>query len=96
MQLLDPEVVLLPDAAAVGMGSLREHGARPQWRARCRAGRRARSSRSSTGSPRSCGLRPGKTRGVVQFTIDGDRIVAIDVTGDAERIRGLDIVLLDA
>ncbi len=28
MQLLDPEVVLLPDAAAVGMGSLREtHGA---------------------------------------------------------------------
>ena len=38
----------------------------------------------------------GQVRGVVQFTIDGDRIVAIDVTGDDERIRELDIVTLDA
>ena len=36
-----------------------------------------------------------RDRGVVQFTIRDDRIVSIDVTGDAERIRELDIVTLD-
>jgi len=37
----------------------------------------------------------GHTRGVVEFTIRDDRIVAITVTGDAERIAELDLVVLD-
>jgi RNA polymerase sigma-70 factor (ECF subfamily) len=38
----------------------------------------------------------GQVRGVVEFTIRNDVIVAINVTGDDERIRELDIVTLDA
>jgi RNA polymerase sigma-70 factor (ECF subfamily) len=37
----------------------------------------------------------GQIRGVVGFTIVDGKIVAIDVTGDPERIRHLDIVLVD-
>ena len=55
MRVLDPDVVLLPDAAAVNMGSLREARGRRPSRPRCRAARAARSSRSSTASPASCG-----------------------------------------
>jgi hemolysin activation/secretion protein len=34
-------------------------------------------------------------RGVVEFRVVDGRIVAIDVTGDPDRIRRLDIVPLD-
>ena len=37
----------------------------------------------------------GHIRGVVQFTVHDGRVVAIDVTGDDERIRTLDVVTLD-
>ena len=37
----------------------------------------------------------GHTRGVVEFTIDDGRILAINVTGDARRIAELDLFLLD-
>jgi RNA polymerase sigma-70 factor (ECF subfamily) len=38
----------------------------------------------------------GQVRGVVQFTIRGGRILAIDVTGDPDCIAALDVVTLDA
>ena len=39
---------------------------------------------------------PGdRTRGVIEFTLAGDKIVVINVTGDDEYIRRLDIVPLD-
>jgi RNA polymerase sigma-70 factor (ECF subfamily) len=97
MQLLDPDVVLLPDAAAVGMGSLREtHGAEAV------AGVLSGGARGAVlaivdgvaafvWAPGGRGI-----RGVVQFTLRDDRIVAIDVTGDPDRIAQLDIVTLDA
>jgi RNA polymerase sigma-70 factor (ECF subfamily) len=37
----------------------------------------------------------GHLRGVVQFTVTNGKIVAIDVTGDVERLQQLDIVLLE-
>jgi RNA polymerase sigma-70 factor (ECF subfamily) len=37
----------------------------------------------------------GRTRGVVAFTLDGGRIVEIDVIGDPEHLGQLDVVLLD-
>jgi hypothetical protein len=34
-------------------------------------------------------------RGAVQFTVTNGKVVAIDVTSDAERLQQLDIVLID-
>jgi RNA polymerase sigma-70 factor (ECF subfamily) len=95
LSLLDPEVVLRPDPAALRMGSLQEtHGA-------------AAVASSLAGGARSAQLAiidgltgfawtpGGRLRGVVQFTITNGKIVALDVTGDVERLRQLDIVLLD-
>ena len=96
MQLLDPEVVLLPDAAAVGMGSLRETRGAAAVASALSGGAQGAILAIVDGVAAFVWAPAGQTRGVVQFTIDGDRIVAIDVTGDAERIRELDIVLLDA
>jgi len=95
LQLLDPEVVLVPDAAAVAMGSLREmHGARDVATALSGGARGARLA--IVGGLAGFVWAPGgQTRGVVEFTIRDDRIVAITVTGDAQRIAELDLVLLD-
>lgn len=95
MQLLDPDVVLLPDAAAVGMGSLREtRGAEAVARA-LSGGARNATLAIVDGVAAFVWAPGGRIRGVVQFTVRDDRIVAIDVTGDDERIRELDIVTLD-
>jgi hypothetical protein len=37
----------------------------------------------------------GRLRGAVQFTVTNGKVVAIDVTSDAERLQQLDIVLID-
>ena len=37
----------------------------------------------------------GDVRGIIEFTVRDGQIVALDVTGDAERLRELDVVLLD-
>jgi len=37
----------------------------------------------------------GRMRGAVEFILAGDRIVAIHVTGDSERLDALDIVPVD-
>ena len=95
MQLLDPDVVLLPDAAAVAMGSLREtHGAEAVASA-LSGGARNATLAIVDGVAAFVWAPGGQVRGVVQFTVRDDRIVAIDVTGDDERIRELDIVTLD-
>jgi RNA polymerase sigma-70 factor (ECF subfamily) len=96
MRLLDPEVVLVPDVAAISMGSLREmHGAADVATALSggAAGARLAIIDGLTGFVWAPG---GKTRGAVEFTLAGDRIVAIRVTGDDERLRSLDIVPLDS
>jgi RNA polymerase sigma factor (sigma-70 family) len=95
MQLLDPEVVLLPDAAAIAMGSLREtHGAEAV--ATALSGGATNATLAIVDGVAAFVWAPGgQVRGVVQFTLRDDRIVSIDVTGDDARIRELDIVTMD-
>src|SRR5262249_27771679 len=97
IELLDPDVVLLPDAAAVGMGSLREmRGADAVATALSGGARGATLALVDGVAGFVWAPGGGDIRGVVQFTLDHDHIVAIDVTGDPERIARLDIVTLDA
>ena len=86
--LLDPDVVLRPDAAAVAHGVAARDARRRRGRPRV-VGRSARCAARDRRRPRR--LRVGARRADPrrrEFTIvDGERIVAIDVTGDAERHR---------
>ena len=96
MGLLHPDVVLVPDAAAVGMGSLRAmQGAGDV--ARALSGGASGATLAVIGGVTGFVWAPGgQIRGVVTFSIRDDRIVGISVTGDAARIADLDIVTLDA
>src|SRR4029453_18531301 len=94
LQLLDPDVVLVPDAAALQMGSLREmQGARDVATALSGGARGARLA-IVDGLAGFLWAPGGRTQGVVEFTIRDGRIIAINVTGDAQRIAELDLVLL--
>ena len=95
LQLLDPDVVLLPDAAAVAMGSMREtHGAEAVANM-LSGGARGATLAIVDGIAAFVWAPGGQIRGVVRFTLRDERIVSIDVTGDDEQIRALDIVTLD-
>ena len=95
LRLLDPDVVLRPDAAAVRMGSLRETSGADAVAAALSGGARAAQLAIVDGVAALVWAPGGQTRGVIEFTLVDDRIVAINVTGDSERIRSLDIVTLD-
>jgi RNA polymerase sigma-70 factor (ECF subfamily) len=94
LNLLDPEVVLRPDAAAIRMGSLRE--TRGAAAVASSMGARGAQLAIVDGLTGLVWMPGGRLRGAVQFTVTNGRIVAIDVTGDVERMQQLDIVLLDA
>jgi RNA polymerase sigma-70 factor (ECF subfamily) len=95
MQLLAPDVVMVPDAAAVAMGSLRETRGADAVAAALSGGARAAMRATVDGAAAWLWAPGGHVRGVVQFTVRDGQIVAIDVTGDAERIAELEIVALD-
>jgi RNA polymerase sigma factor (sigma-70 family) len=94
MQLLDPDVALVPDAAAIAMGSLRETRGAAEVASALSGGARAATPALVDGVPAWLWAPGGQIRGVVRFTVRDDRIVAIDVTGDVERIAELEIVTL--
>jgi RNA polymerase sigma-70 factor (ECF subfamily) len=96
LQLLDPDVVLQPDEAAVRMGSLRETRGAEAVAGALSGGAQTAALAIVDGLAGLVWAPAGRTRGVIEFTVAGDRIVAIHVTGDAERIGELDIVVLDA
>jgi RNA polymerase sigma-70 factor (ECF subfamily) len=93
--LLDPEVVLRPDAAALRMGALRETRGAVEVATALSGGAQGASIAVVEGLAALVWAPGGQTRGVIRFTVAGDRIVAIDVTGDADRIGELDIVLVE-
>ena len=95
LQLLDPDVVLVPDTAAVQMGSLRETRGAFGVATALSGGARGARLAIVNGLAGFVWAPGGQLRGVVEFTVDDGRIVAINVTGDADRIRALDIVTLD-
>lgn len=96
LAVLDPDVALRPDAAAVRMGSLREtHGAAAVAAALAGGAQAARLALVD-GVPALVWAPGGTTSGVIEFRVAFGRMVALDVTGDPARIGELEIVLLDA
>lgn len=96
LTVLDPDVALRPDPAALRMGSLREtHGATAVAAA---VGGGAQAARLALvdGVPALVWAPGDITRGVIEFRVAADRIVALDVTGDPARIGELEIVFLNA
>lgn len=98
LSLLDPDVVLHadrfvgPSPAPVvlrGVASVRD-GA-------LLASARARASELALvdGVPGLLMVRDGRLSVVLSFTIDDDRITGIDVIADPERLRGLEVAVLD-
>src|SRR5262249_51021837 len=90
--LLDPDVELRPDRAAVSMGSLRAtRGAGNVAAARAGGARGARVA-VVDGVPALVWAPGGHVRGVIDFTIVDGRVVALDVIGDVGRLDHLEIV----
>jgi RNA polymerase sigma-70 factor, ECF subfamily len=59
--------------------------------------RRARGARAAllAGAPAAAWLPGGSVRVVYEFTVRGDRIAAIDLIADPERLRELDLVIAE-
>jgi RNA polymerase sigma factor (sigma-70 family) len=90
LALLDPDVVLHADAAAVQLGAAPEtRGAEPvaEW---CRYARGAKAGLLG-GVPVAVWLPGGSPRVIYRFTVRDERIVAIDLIADPERISQLEL-----
>jgi RNA polymerase sigma factor (sigma-70 family) len=95
LAMLDPDVVLRSDQAAVQVGASRElHGAAAvagSFAGRARAARPA----LIDGAAGLVWAPGGVPRVVFGFTIAGGRVVAIDVVADPERLSRLQVALLE-
>jgi RNA polymerase sigma-70 factor (ECF subfamily) len=93
--LLDPDVALRADEAAVRMGTPEEmHGARAvaeTFSGRARAARPA----LIDGAPGLVWAKGGTPQVVFAFTIADDAITGIEMLADPERLRAFDLVFLD-
>jgi RNA polymerase sigma factor (sigma-70 family) len=95
LAVLDPEVVLRADPAAVHMGlSSQVRGAAAV--AETFVGR-ARAARPALvdGAPGAVWAPGGQPRVVFGFTVEDGRIVAIEIVAEPERLRRLDLTVLD-
>jgi RNA polymerase sigma factor (sigma-70 family) len=96
LALLDPDVVLRSDPAAVKIGAVaRVRGANAvaeQFSGRAQLARPALVS----GAPGAAWATGGRPRIVFDFTVTDGRITGIEILADPERIRQLDVTLLDA
>jgi RNA polymerase sigma-70 factor (ECF subfamily) len=94
LALLDPEVVLRADPAAVVVGATKLVTG-PQAVAETFAGR-ARTARLALidGAPGAVWAQGGKPRVVFAFTITGRKIVAIDLIADPDHVGRLDLEIL--
>lgn len=105
MALLDPDVVLRADGAAVLASESRQAGDAPKLApetrgaaavARTFSGRAAAAQPALvSGAPGAAWAPGGRPRVALGFTIAGGKIVAIEILADPERIRQLDIELLN-
>ena len=95
LAVLDPEVVLRADPAAVQMGAAAEvRGAQAvadTFKGRARAAQPA----LVNGAAGLVWYTGGQPHVVFQFTTTGGKIVAIDLVADPARLRQLDVVVLD-
>jgi RNA polymerase sigma-70 factor (ECF subfamily) len=95
LRLLDPDIVLRPDAAALRMGALGETRGAQAVASALSGGARVARLALVDGVAGLVWAPGGQVRGVIQFTIAGERITEIDVTSDADRIGRFDVVILD-
>ena len=93
LALLDPDIELRADAAAVAMGADREvRGAEAV--AQTFSGRaRAAQPALVDGDPALVWSQGGRPRVVFEFTVSDDKVVAIQMVADAERLSAMDLVL---
>ena len=100
LAVLDPEVVLRADAAALRAGAPRElrelRGAAAVGRGALAAARGARFARVAlvNGRPGLIVAPRGRLRLAVAFEVANGRIAAIDVIADPDRLRALDLALV--
>jgi len=95
--LLDSEVVLTGDGATVPSGRpVRLHGAEVVARGAVMSGGRAESSQLAlvNGAIGILYAPAGQLQVVLALTVSGDRVSAIDVIADPDRLRRLDLALL--
>jgi RNA polymerase sigma-70 factor (ECF subfamily) len=95
LAVLDPDVVLRADGAAVAIGAAPQvAGAAAVAGTFCGRAMAARSALIDA-TPGAVWAQRGKPRVVFDFTIRSGRIVAIDLLADAECLAVLDIVIVD-
>jgi RNA polymerase sigma factor (sigma-70 family) len=94
LSVLDPDVVLRADAAAVKMGAAAELRGASQVAA---FSRRARGARAALvdGSAGAVWMPGGQPRVVFAFTTDSGKITGIALVGDPERLRKTHLVILE-
>ena len=94
VNLLHPDVVLRPDEAALRMGSRPETRGAREVASAISGGARGARLVLANGIPALAWAPGGRVRGVIEFTVVDEQIVAISVTSDAERITELNVVSL--
>ena len=92
LAVLDPDVELLPDAAALAMGSLRSARGAAAVASSFSGGAQSARLAAVDGLAGLIWAPGGRIRGVVEFTIRDGRIAVMRVIGDAERLCELEIV----
>lgn len=94
VHLLDPDVVLQPDQAALRMGSRLETRGATEVASALSGGARGARLVLANGIPALAWAPGGRIRSVIEFTVVDERIASISVTADADRIAQLDVVAL--
>jgi len=95
VRLLHPEVVFEPDQAALAMGSRPPTRGAEEVAAALSGGARGARLDLANGLAALAWAPGGHVRSVIEFTVVGDRIAAISVTADSDRIAQLDVMTLD-
>jgi RNA polymerase sigma factor (sigma-70 family) len=94
LALLDPDVVLRADSAAVHAGASREVRGAAAVAGTFSGRARVAQSALVDGAAGAVWAPGGRPRVVFDFTIAGGRIVEIDLLADPERLRQLDVAIL--
>jgi RNA polymerase sigma-70 factor (ECF subfamily) len=94
MQVLDPDVVMRVDSTAQRMGALRPRQGAVELGATFAGGAQAAHLAIIDGVVGLVWAPRGDIRGVTEFIVVDRRITTIYVTGEPERLRALDILLL--
>ncbi len=95
LTLLAPEVVVTPDATAVGLGSPPEMRGAPTVAASLRGRARGAARAVVGGAPGLVWAPGGRPRVAFVFRLAGDRIAAIDVVADPVHLEELAVEVLD-